>query len=166
MITLSKISKEDIIEALQDVKDPEIPTISIVDLGIVTDISVTDDNYVSVTLTPTFSGCPALKVMENLVKEKIETLGVNGVEVKTTFDVPWNTNMITEKGLEALKKHGLAPPLRHSGLVQIEILHKVKCPLCGSTNTELKTPFGPTLCRSIHYCNNCLNAFEQFKPVV
>ena len=165
METLNKIPKEEILQALQDVKDPEIPTISIVDLGIVTDVLVSDDNFVSVKLTPTFSGCPALKVMENLVTERIGKLDVSGVDVKTTFDVQWNTNMITEKGLESLKKHGLAPPERHNGLVQIEILEKVKCPLCGSKNTELKTPFGSTQCRSIHYCNNCLNAFEQFKPV-
>ncbi len=161
----TNISKEEILEALEEVKDPEIPTISIVDLGIVTDVTISDDNFVSIKLTPTFSGCPALKVMENLVNERIELLDVSGVDVKTTFDLPWNTNMITEKGLAALKKHGLAPPEKHSGLVQIEMLHKVKCPLCESSDTELKTPFGPTLCRSIHYCNNCLNAFEQFKPV-
>src|SRR4030095_11485010 len=93
----TKISKEEILEALQDVKDPEIPTISIVDLGIITGVNISDDNFVSIKLTPTFSGCPALKVMESLVKEKIESLDVSGVEVKTTFDVPWNTDMITEK---------------------------------------------------------------------
>ncbi len=159
------LSKAEVLDALQDVKDPEIPTISIVDLGIVTDVSVSEENFVLVKLTPTFSGCPALKIMETLVKERIEKLNVSGVSVETNFDVQWNTNMITDKGLAALNKHGLAPPERHSGLVQIEMLHKVKCPLCGSRNTEMKTPFGPTLCRSIHYCNDCLNAFEQFKPV-
>lgn len=161
----TKLSEAEVLEALQDVKDPEIPTISLVDLGIVTDVSVSEDNFVSVKLTPTFSGCPALKVMETLVKQRIEMLDVSGVSVETNFDVQWNTNMITEKGLAALKQHGLAPPERHNGLIQIEMLHKVKCPLCGSKDTEMKTPFGPTLCRSIHYCNSCLNAFEQFKPV-
>jgi ring-1,2-phenylacetyl-CoA epoxidase subunit PaaD len=159
------ITREEILKALENVKDPEIPTISIVDLGIVTNINVDENNFVRVTLTPTFAGCPALKLMENLVKEKIEKMYVSGVEVKTTFDVQWNTDMITDKGREALKKHGLAPPVKHNGLVQIEILEKASCPNCGSKNTELKTPFGPTLCRSIHYCNDCLNAFEQFKPV-
>lgn len=165
METVNKISKEEILEALQDVKDPEIPTISLVDLGIVTGINISDGNFVKITLTPTFSGCPALRTMENLVKERIEAMDVSGVEVKTSFDVQWNTDMITEKGREALKKHGLAPPEKHNGFVQIEILERVKCPLCGSRNTELKSPFGPTLCRSMHYCNDCLNAFEQFKPV-
>jgi len=163
--TFIKISKEEIFEALQDVKDPEIPTISLVDLGIVTAVEVSDDNFVSIRLTPTFSGCPALKIMESLVKEKIESLEVKGVEVKTSFDVQWNTDMITDRGLEALKKHGLAPPPKHNGLVQIEILERVVCPQCGSKNTIMKSPFGPTLCRSLHYCNECLNAFEQFKPV-
>ncbi|HWA07345.1 MAG TPA: 1,2-phenylacetyl-CoA epoxidase subunit PaaD [Ignavibacteria bacterium] len=163
--TLIKITKEDILEALQDVKDPEIPTISVVDLGIITGVEIDDDNFVKVTMTPTFSGCPALKIMENMVKERIEIMNISGVEVTTNFDTPWSTNMITPKGIEGLKKHGLAPPEKHNGMVQIEILEKVKCPHCGSRNTTLKTPFGPTLCRSMHYCNECLNAFEQFKPV-
>jgi ring-1,2-phenylacetyl-CoA epoxidase subunit PaaD len=158
------VTKEEILKALEDVKDPEIPTISIVDLGIVTGIEVSD-NKVKVTLTPTFAGCPALRVMEDMVKEKLITLGIKDIEVKTTFDKPWNTNMITEKGIEALKKHGLAPPEKHNGLIQIDRLYNVKCPFCGSRETELQSPFGPTLCRSIHYCNNCLQAFEQFKPV-
>ncbi len=159
------VTKEVILEALEEVKDPEIPTISIVDLGIVADISINENNSVTVKLTPTFAGCPALKVLEDLVRDRIMQLQVENVEVKTCFDVQWNTNMITERGREMLKKHGLAPPPMHSGLVQIDILKNVKCPYCGSTKTELKTPFGATLCRSIHYCNNCMQAFEQFKPV-
>lgn len=151
MLALKKITKEEILDALQEVKDPEIPTISLVDLGIVSSVEVSDNNFVKVKLTPTFSGCPALKVMENMVKERIETLDVSGAEVTTTFDVQWNTDMITERGREALKKHGLAPPEIHNGLVQIEMLEKVKCPHCGSNSTTLKSPFGPTLCRSLHY---------------
>ena len=159
------LTKEEILRVLENVKDPEIPTISIVDLGIVTDVNISDDNFVNITLTPTFAGCPALKVIETLVREQIVKLSISGVEIKTTFDVQWNTNMITDKGREALKKHGLAPPVKHNGLVQINILENVTCPNCGSKNTGLKTPFGSTLCRSIHYCDDCLNAFEQFKPV-
>jgi len=159
------ITKEEILEALQDVKDPEIPTISVVDLGIITDVQVNEENSVFVTLTPTFAGCPALKLLEGLVKDRIEMLGAENVDVKTTFDTQWNTDMISEKGRAMLKKHGLAPPPVHGGLVQIDILKHVKCPYCNSDNTELKTPFGPTLCRSLHYCNNCRQAFEQFKPV-
>lgn len=159
------ITRQEIFKALEDVKDPEIPTISVVDLGIVADVKVNEDGSVSVTMTPTFAGCPALKMLEGMVKEKIESLGVKDVDVVTTFDIPWNTNMITAKGREMLKKHGLAPPPEHTGVVQIDILTHIPCPYCGSRNTVLKSPFGPTLCRSLHYCNNCRQAFEQFKPV-
>ena len=162
--TLVNITKEDVLEALQDVKDPEIPTISVVDLGIIRNVEV-GERIIKITMTPTFSGCPALKIMENMVKEKITELTALDVEVTTNFDTQWNTNMITEKGLEGLKKHGLAPPLRHEGLIQIDMITHAECPVCGSTNTVIKSPFGPTLCRSLHYCNDCLNAFEQFKPV-
>jgi len=165
MFDIKKITKENILESLQDVKDPEIPTISIVDLGIVTGIDIPNNDSVSIFLTPTFSGCPALKEMENMVKEKIELLGVRNVSVVTNFDVQWNTEMITEKGREALKKHGLTPPPHLNGVVQIDLLKFAVCPTCGSKDTILKSPFGSTQCRSIHYCNNCLNAFEQFKPV-
>jgi len=162
---IERATREDIYKSLAEIMDPEIPTVSLIDLGIVHDVKIIDKYSVAITLTPTFAGCPALKHMEDLVRDKIGMLGFRNVEVKTTFDVQWNTNMITEKGLEGLKKHGLAPPEKHNGLIQIEILENIKCPLCGSKNTDLKSPFGPTLCRSIHYCNDCLNAFEQFKPV-
>ena len=143
--------------------DPEIPTISIVDLGIVTGIDIKND-FVKITLTPTFSGCPALKIMEEMVADKLNSKNIKN-EVNTSFETQWNTNMISEKGLEALKKHGLAPPPKHKGYVELDVLSDTPCPLCDSRNTTLQTPFGPTLCRSMHYCKNCLNAFEAFKPV-
>lgn len=158
-------SKEEILIALDEVKDPEIPTISVVDLGIITGIEIESDN-VKVRMTPTFAGCPALRMLEDLVRERIEKMGVPHVEVKTTFDVAWNSNMISEKGLMALKKHGLAPPPKHNGYLELDVLSDVACPWCGSRNTTLDTPFGPTLCRSMHYCKNCQQAFEQFKPVI
>jgi ring-1,2-phenylacetyl-CoA epoxidase subunit PaaD len=152
-------------DALLEVKDPEIPPISIVDLGIVTRVETFDDGGVAVTLTPTFSGCPALKIMEQMVEEKLRDCGWDKVQVKTSFEVAWNTDMITETGLQALLQHGLAPPARHAGYIELDVLSDVPCPLCNSRNTTLQSPFGPTLCRSIHYCNNCSNAFEGFKPV-
>jgi len=157
---------EDIREALKEVKDPEIPPISIVDLGIVTDIEVSESSEVYVELTPTFSGCPALKMMEDMVRERVEKIeGVTGVKVETTFDKQWNTNMISEEGLKALKQHGLAPPPRHEGYIELDVLSDIACPYCESRNTTMQTPFGPTLCRSMHYCKNCKQAFEAFKPV-
>lgn len=165
METKAKIKKTEILKALEDVKDPEIPTISVVDLGIITDVEISDKGKIKVTMTPTFAGCPALKVMEDLVKNKLFEIGLSEVEVNTTFDKPWNTNKISSKGREMLKKHGLTPPPLHNGFVEINMLIHITCPHCGSNDTLIKSPFGPTLCRSLHYCNNCRQAFEQFKPV-
>lgn len=134
-------------------------------MGIVTGVDVVSDTQVHVTLTPTFSGCPALKVMEELVILRLHEAGIPEASVTTSFAVQWNTNMISEKGLQALLKHGLAPPPKHDGYIELDVLSDTPCPLCGSRNTTLKSPFGPTLCRSLHYCNNCKNAFEGFKPV-
>ncbi len=159
------LSEEDILEALQDVKDPEIPTLSVVDLGIITKIKI-DNDAVEITMTPTFSGCPAIKILETYVRERIEKMEVKSVTVKTTFDTPWNSNKISEKGREALLKHGLAPPPKHDGYFELDVLSDVACPFCSSRNTTFNSPFGATLCRSIHYCKNCQQSFEQFKPVV
>lgn len=150
---------------LETVMDPEIPTLSIVDLGIVTGIISENEHQAYIKLTPTFSGCPALRIMETMVHDKLIEEGFTDVKVHTSFDVQWNSNMISEKGLAALKKHGLAPPPKHDGYIELDVLSDTPCPLCNSRNTTLKTPFGPTLCRSMHYCNNCKNAFEGFKPV-
>ena len=150
---------------LETVMDPEIPTLSIVDLGIVTGIVSENEYQAHVKLTPTFSGCPALKILEKMVHEALVEAGFTDVQVVTNFDVQWNSNMISEKGLAALKKHGLAPPPKHDGYIELDVLSDTPCPLCGSRNTTLKSPFGPTLCRSLHYCNHCKNAFEGFKPL-
>ena len=153
-------------DILETVMDPEIPTISLVDLGIVTGVELNAAGEPLVKLTPTFSGCPALQMMEELVREKLSQCGYPNPQVSTRFEVAWNTNMISEKGREALKKHGLAPPEKHSGYIELDVLSDIACPLCNSRNTTMHTPFGPTLCRSMHYCKNCHNAFEAFKPVV
>jgi ring-1,2-phenylacetyl-CoA epoxidase subunit PaaD len=164
------ISPDSIREALYDVKDPEIPTISLVDLGIVTGIEVDETNNVSVQLTPTFSGCPALKIMEELVEERIAKIeGVNTISVETNFDVQWTTDLISDEGLKAIKKHGLAPPVKLSNCSGVgglqKLLDEMACPYCDRQNTALKNTFGPTLCRSIHYCEDCYQTFEAFKPV-
>jgi ring-1,2-phenylacetyl-CoA epoxidase subunit PaaD len=160
------LSEAQIWQALEVVKDPEIPTLSMVDMGIITKVEIRGDSDVFVEMTPTFSGCPAIKMMEGMVAERLKEIGIEKVEVVTTFDKPWDSNKLTERGLMCLKKHGLAPPPKHNGEITQELLEHVACPFCRSKNTETKSPFGPTLCRSLHYCNNCLQAFEQFKPVV
>lgn len=158
------ITANDVLQALYSVKDPEIPTISVVDMGIITDVAVNADGVV-VTMTPTFVGCPAIDVMRADVQSAVEGMGVDNVTVNVTFDVPWTTNRLTEAGKQALLKHGLAPPQPYDLELELTVLDHMACPYCGSTNTELKSPFGPTLCRSLHYCHACLQAFEGFKPV-
>jgi ring-1,2-phenylacetyl-CoA epoxidase subunit PaaD len=153
---------------LDQVPDPEIPAISVVDLGIVTRVTVEDNGAVQVILTPTFAGCPALKWMEKTVREALLEAGAPEVEVQTTFENPWTSERISESGREKIRNFGLAPPpRRRPGCVgpDLEALAHAVCPRCGSENTSMKSPFGPTLCRSLHYCFDCLEAFEQFKPL-
>jgi len=153
-------------KALEDVKDPEIPVISVIDLGIITDVKIEDDNFVVITMTPTFTGCPAIDYMKEEIKQRVEKIeGVSGASVKVDFTISWTSNRISEKGKQQLKAFGLAPPPKHNGNIEMEMLKNVECPHCHSTDTKLNNPFGPTLCRSIHYCNNCQQAFQQFKPV-
>ena len=161
------MTNEQILDALQEVKDPEIPTISLVDMGIITGVEVRSDNDVHVTMTPTFVGCPAIDVMRREAEEAVRGLGIENVTVEGNYDEPWSTNKLTDRGREMLLKHGLAPPDPYDETVELklDVLNNTKCPFCGSPDTTMKSPFGPTLCRSLHYCNNCLQAFEGFKPV-
>jgi ring-1,2-phenylacetyl-CoA epoxidase subunit PaaD len=160
------VDKAAVWEILGDVKDPEIPTLSMVDMGIITRVEVREDHRVLVEMTPTFTGCPAIKMMEQMVYDRLKEAGIAEVEVTTNFNQPWNSNKLTERGLLCLRKHGLAPPPKHTGEINDELMQHVECPFCGSRDTEMRSPFGPTLCRSLHYCNSCLQAFEQFKAVV
>ena len=156
--------EQEILEALQEVKDPEIPVISIVDLGMITGVEV-NDSHAKVTMTPTFVGCPAIQFMRNKVKLAVEQLGYKDVEVIVDHSTTWTSNRISERGLQQLQEFRLSPPPRIDGDVTAEDLSYAKCPHCGSVNTTLRSPFGPTLCRALHFCYDCKQAFEQFKPV-
>ncbi|ELR69599.1 Phenylacetate-CoA oxygenase, PaaJ subunit [Fulvivirga imtechensis AK7] len=159
-----EITEKKILEWLEEVKDPEIPVLSLVDLGVITGIDI-NEHRVRVTMTPTFVGCPAIDYMKQDIIDVLNSYGIDHVDVVVSFEKSWNSNMITEKGRKALKDFGLAPPPKHNLIVDIDILEHIECPNCGSTNTILKTPFGPTACRSIHHCSDCKETFEQFKPV-
>lgn len=159
------VNENQILDWLEEVKDPEIPVLSLLDLGVIRKVDIVDEEKVKVTMTPTFSGCPAMDVMKQDVIDTLLRNGIKKPEVEITFKEAWNSNLISEKGRQALKKFGLAPPPDNTLIVDIDILEHVKCPFCDSEETELKSPFGPTLCRSLHYCNNCQQAFEQFKPL-
>lgn len=159
-----EIIKEQVIEWLEEVKDPEIPVLSLVDLGVITNVDVGIDR-VKIELTPTFVGCPALDMMKNDIICVLRGRGINTVDVEVTFREIWTSDKISEKGKAALRQFGLAPPPSRQIFTDLEVLEQAICPRCEGTDTELKSPFGPTLCRSIHYCNTCQEAFEQFKPL-
>ena len=160
------MTKETILKALHEVKDPEIPAISVVDLGIITGIEVSpNESAVEIQMTPTFVGCPAIALMQREIREKVESLGFKKVAVTIDEKKKWSSNLISKKGRQQLKNFGLAPPPQHTSLVQIEMLAHVTCPFCDSSNTRLNSPFGSALCRAIHYCNSCKQTFEQFKPL-
>jgi ring-1,2-phenylacetyl-CoA epoxidase subunit PaaD len=158
------IKKEQILNWLEEVKDPEIPVLSLVDLGVITEVDILDDG-IRIEMTPTFVGCPAMDMMKAEVTEALKKRGINKVQIDITFREPWTSDRISEKGKRALKQFGLAPPPDSTVIDDIDFLEHATCPRCNGTNTELRNAFGPTLCRSIHYCNDCKEAFEQFKPL-
>ena len=143
-------------ELLEEIEDPEIPVISLVDLGVIRSVDV-ENGRVHIEFTPTFLGCPALEFMKRAIEEKVP-----GAEVQVIQDDSWSTDKITAAGREKLREAGFAPPAPR--LVQLQSqVHK--CPYCGSTDTKLENIFGPTPCRSLRYCDSCRQPFEQFKTI-
>lgn len=149
---------------LKEVKDPEIPVLSLVDLGVIRDIHV-EEGGVHIEMTPTFVGCPALETMKEEIREVLTKKGLTKISIEVTFKKPWTSDLISEKGREALKKFGLSPPPPRQLFTELEVIANAECPRCGSNNTALKNAFGATLCRAIFYCNECQETFEQFKPL-
>ena len=155
---------------LADIADPEIPAISLVDLGVIGSVTV-DGERVSVQLLPTFIGCPAIGVMQEQIAARVAALKVaDEVEVTISFDPPWTSERISARGRERLRLSGFAPPriAERPGLIGLDdlaVLPVAECPYCGSRNTTLENPFGPTLCRAIYHCADCHQPFEQFKAI-
>jgi ring-1,2-phenylacetyl-CoA epoxidase subunit PaaD len=152
---------------LAQIPDPEIPAISLVDLGVIGDVRFEADRL-TVELLPTFIGCPAIAVMQQKIIERLGLLEVaDTIEVKVSFDPPWTSERITPEGRERLRLSGFAPPVMTAieGLDELAVLPVAECPFCGSRSTTLENPFGPTLCRAIYHCATCRQPFEQFKRV-
>jgi ring-1,2-phenylacetyl-CoA epoxidase subunit PaaD len=157
-------------EALAEVPDPEIPVISVVDLGVVRSVAFSEDGRrLTVEMLPTFIGCPAIEVMRQQIGERLRAEKLaDEVEVQLTFAEPWTSDRISGTGRERLRASGFAPPAAPSapvGLNELGMLPVATCPFCGSRNTTLENPFGPTLCRAIYHCDACRQPFEQFKPI-
>jgi ring-1,2-phenylacetyl-CoA epoxidase subunit PaaD len=155
--------------ALENVKDPEIPVLNVIDMGIIynVEISGTETNKpaCTVTMTPTFVGCPAIDLIKKSVLEEVMKLGFDSVEVKVDFENTWTSDRMSEEAKIKLEKFGLAPPVVIEGELTEAQLNNVRCPHCHSTDTTLRSAFGSTLCRAIRFCFNCKQGFEQFKPV-
>jgi len=151
-VVAASCSSEQVWEWLAKVPDPEIPVLSILDLGIVRDVSV--DDGVTVTLTPTYSGCPATEAIEANVLEALKGHGVGNVSIRRVLSPPWTTDWISEDGRRKLRDYGIAPP---------STSREIACPRCRSMNTERISEFGSTACKASWRCRDCLEPFEYFK---
>ncbi|MDQ3688573.1 MAG: phenylacetate-CoA oxygenase subunit PaaJ [Chloroflexota bacterium] len=162
-----EIDEKRIWSELAQIADPEIPAISLVDLGVIGRVQL-DAERLTVELLPTFIGCPAIGVMQERIIERLSLLEVaDTIEVKVSFEPPWTSDRITPAGRERLRLSGFAPPVMTeiAGLDELAVLPVAECPFCGSRSTTLDNPFGPTLCRAIYHCTACRQPFEQFKRV-
>lgn len=162
MIAPLQITQEEVLNVLENVKDPEIDTVSIIDLGMVEDISI-EHHHVSIKILPTFLGCPALEIIKNNIVGAVKEIhGIGEVTVEFIQSPPWTSDRVTEKGREGLKAFGIAPPPKH---MEEDGSWHIDCPYCGSTYVTMENIFGPTACRSILYCKSCKNPFEAMKPI-
>lgn len=160
------LSKERIWELLTQVTDPEIPVLNVVEMGIVRDVGF-QDGTLKITITPTYSGCPAMHVIENEIRAELRRAGFEKAEIRTTYAPPWTTDWLTENAKQKLKSFGIAPPAarRGQGKASAPNWEIQSCPYCDSPNTELRSPFGSTACKALHYCNACQQPFESFKCI-
>ncbi|MBK9731025.1 MAG: phenylacetate-CoA oxygenase subunit PaaJ [Chitinophagaceae bacterium] len=164
MVNVLNTEEEIIFTSLQEVMDPEIPVLSVVDLGIIEDVRIEDDS-VTIMMLPTFTACPAIRVLQTQIRDKVLSLGYKKVAVQVDGSVAWNSDRITESGKIKLEKFGLGTPLHHGGEFDLSDIEYSICPHCSSSNTTMNSIFGSTLCRSMHFCFDCRQGFERFKPL-
>lgn len=154
-------------EVIAAVSDPEIPAVSIVDLGIVRSIEECDGEIL-VTITPTYSGCPAMQLIENSIGETLRASGIDHFKIVKTLSPAWTTEWITETGRQKLLDAGISPPgalSQHARIIFDLTPRDVRCPLCGSSKTQVTSEFGSTPCKAYYHCSNCSSTFEYFKPL-
>lgn len=163
----TRYSRNELLAILDDVMDPEVPVLSVVELGIVRDVEAREDG-VTVTVTPTYSGCPAMAVIEQDIAAALHARGIEDVEVKTSYSPAWTTDWISAQAREKLRVYGIAPPgaADHDALIAIGRRRPaVRCPYCGSVDTQMRSEFGSTACKAIHVCQACHQPFEEFKAI-
>ena len=161
------LSPDEVYGVLNTVMDPEVPVISVVELGIVRDVAIQND-AVTITITPTYSGCPAMREIEADIRTALLERGVPNVHVKLVLSPAWTTDWIGPEAREKLRAYGIAPPGRAEpqGLITLTRARvPVPCPFCGSSDTRLQSEFGSTACKAIHVCNSCRQPFDEFKAL-
>lgn len=164
------LTREDIFAVLDGVKDPEVPVLSVIELGVVRDVELDDARGVTVVVTPTYSGCPAMRVIEDDIVSALRAHGVKDPHVRTSYAPAWTTDWLSDEAKRKLEAYGIAPPGRaptdDEELVPLRRrADVVRCPYCKSVNTTLRSEFGSTACKSIRFCNACQQPFEQFKAI-
>jgi ring-1,2-phenylacetyl-CoA epoxidase subunit PaaD len=169
VVSASVLTRDDVFEILDEVKDPEVPVLSVVELGIVRDARV-DGAAVSVTITPTYSGCPAMRVIEEEITAALNAHGLSPVTLETVYAPAWTTDWMTAEAKQKLEEYGIAPPGQSQRetlvtLTRSPAAERFRCPYCGSRDTTLRSEFGSTACKSICYCNSCQQPFEAFKAI-
>ena len=157
-------SLELIKKVISEIPDPEIPVISIKELGVLRNIFYEEDSL-KVVITPTYSGCPAMDRFQKDIIEKLEVLKVTNYEIKMQFDPAWTTDWITDEAKEKLREYGIAPPAHKTKDENILLNNKqrIECPRCKTKETELVSQFGSTACKAMYRCTSCLEPFEYFK---
>lgn len=158
------VAVDNIYNYLSSVSDPEVPVLSILDLGIVRDVRINEDDEVTIVITPTYSGCPAMDVISMSIRMALLSRGVKKIHIENQLSPAWTTDWMTEEGKRKLKEYGIAPPQRKAsgkiGLFEDEV---VPCPRCGSEDTVMTSQFGATSCKALYKCNACHEPFEYFK---
>lgn len=163
------LGRDDVFEILSEVMDPEVPVLSVVELGIVRDVQL-DGAAVTVTITPTYSGCPAMRVIEEEITAALSARGLSPVKLDTVYAPAWTTDWMSADAKRKLREYGIAPPgqAQQASLVTLTrspAAERFRCPYCGSHDTTLRSEFGSTACKSICYCDRCQQPFEAFKSL-
>ena len=159
-----KQNNEKVWNALRELTDPELPFLTLEDLGVIRAINIKNQNHV-VTISPTYIGCPAISVIEEKIKNRLKKIGINA-RVEKSFSPPWTTDWISSQGRKKLEEFGIAPPqLKKNETIEIASSQKVKCPQCSSFSTEKVSEFGSTACKSLYRCLNCKEPFDHFKCI-
>jgi ring-1,2-phenylacetyl-CoA epoxidase subunit PaaD len=168
VVDRGRATRDALLAVLDEVMDPEVPVLSVRELGIVRDVEVDAAGAVTVTVTPTYSGCPAIRVIEQDIVAALDRAGYSGARVRTTYAPAWTTDWIGPEAKAKLKAYGIAPPgpAESGGLVQLLLRRApVQCPYCDSYETELRSEFGSTACKSVCWCRACRQPFEEFKSI-